>query len=279
MTSGFRLSVLARGAILLGMTACGPADIPSGINDPHEVSNRAVHDFNKRLDRSLSGGGSAEAEPVADTGTEDGEALAEQEAPAMSPDDDAPAKGASPALIALSNFGTNLDNPRRILNSLLQVRPGDAAHNTLRLGINSTVGILGLWDVAGAAGLPEIDTNFGETLHVWGVGEGTYQELPLIGPSTQRDTVGMAVDFVINPLWYVFPWPENLLANGFTWAGTATDRVRYSNTVESIYYDSADSYAQARLIFLQNRRFEMSRGEITAEDDESVDLYEEFYGD
>ncbi|SDK62934.1 phospholipid-binding lipoprotein MlaA [Aliiruegeria lutimaris] len=246
--------------VVCGLSACGPAQIPSEINDPNEVANRRVHEFNKSLDQAL-GGGPGEA-------SEDG---------IEAPEDESPAKEASPLLIAVSNFGTNLDTPRKIVNSLLQLRPGDAAHNTMRFGINSTIGVLGLMDVAGAGGLPEIDTDFGETLHVWGVGEGSYQELPVVGPSTQRDTVGSVVDFAINPLWYVFPWPENLLANGFTWVAEGTDRIRYGDTVESILYESEDSYAQSRLIYLQNRRFELRRGDVAEED--YIDPYEELFGD
>ncbi|RYH10833.1 VacJ family lipoprotein [Tropicimonas sp. IMCC6043] len=257
---GFRQHCTAAG--LLGgialLAGCGPAAIPTGIDDPYETANRRVHAFNKSLDQSLGGGRDAESD-----GTEAS---------------DAPLKPVSPTLIAVSNFGTNLDTPRKIVNSLLQVRPGDAARNTMRFGLNSTVGLLGLFDVARAAGLPEVDTNFGETLHVWGFPEGPYQELPVVGPSTRRDTAGRVVDFAMNPLWYVFPWPQSIVANGATWASEATDRIRYGETVESILYDSEDSYAQSRLIYLQNRRFELSRGEL-AENDESLDLFEEFYGD
>lgn len=250
------LAGLLSGIALL--SGCGPAPIPTGIDDPYEAANRRVHAFNKKLDQALGGGRDARAEAAEAS--------------------DAPIKPVSPTLIAVSNFGTNLDTPRKIVNSLLQVRPGDAAHNTMRFGINSTLGLLGIFDVARAAGLPEVDTNFGETLHVWGVPEGPYQELPVVGPSTGRETAGRFVDFGMNPLWYVFPWPQSILANGATWASEATDRIRYGETVESILYDSEDSYAQSRLIYLQNRRFELSRGEL-AENDESLDLFEEFYGD
>jgi phospholipid-binding lipoprotein MlaA len=263
-------------ALLAGLallSACGPAPIPDGIDDPYEAHNRKIHEFNKRLDAGLLGSGDE-----SDVGESSPAAPDDADIPlSAAADSDAPPPEVSPALIALANFGANLDNPRRIANSLLQARPGDAAHNTLRLGINSTVGIFGLIDVARAAGLPEIDTDFGETLHVWGVPQGAYQELPVIGPSTQRDTVGMAVDFVGNPLWYIFPWSQNLAANGFTWAGEATDRFRYSDTVDSLLYESADSYAQSRLIYLQNRRFELTRGEVAEQD--YVDPYEDIYGD
>ncbi|MDV7144125.1 VacJ family lipoprotein [Tropicimonas sp. TH_r6] len=262
-------------ALTLGLVSCGPANIPSDINDPNEIANRRTHEFNKSLDRALGGGSDSQTSAMDDSEALDGDEDALSAAPVEL---DAAAGEVSPLLIAVANFGTNLDTPRKIVNSLLQVRPGDAAHNTLRFGINSTIGVFGIMDVARAAGLPEVDTDFGETLHVWGVPEGHYQELPIVGPSTQRDTAGRTVDFVMNPLWYVFPWPQNLVANGFTWAEEATDRIRYGETVNSILYESEDSYAQSRLIYLQNRRFEMSRGDL-AENDESLDLFEEFYGD
>ncbi len=107
--------------LCLALVSCGPAPIPTGIDDPHEEANRRVHEFNKRLDRA-AGGGSSDA----------------------APSEDAPPPEVSPLLIAVSNFGTNLDTPRKVANSLLQVRPGDAAHNTMRFGINSTIGLFGV---------------------------------------------------------------------------------------------------------------------------------------
>ncbi len=270
----FRNPLISVGVLTLaGLTACGPAKIPNGINDPGEAANRRVHAFNKRLDQAM-GGGKRDRQPAAS------EAPAEAAAADAAPPDmsDAQVEEVSPLLIGVSNFGANLDTPRKVVNSLLQLRPGDAARNTLRFGLNSTVGLLGIFDVARAAGLPAVEADFGQTLHVWGVPEGRYQEMPIVGPSTARDTAGRIVDFAMNPLWYVIPWPGNLVANGATWAGTATDRIRYGETAESILYDSADSYTQSRMVYLQSRRFELGRG-AQPENDESLDLFEEYYGD
>lgn len=281
-------------ALVVALTGCGPASIPSEANDPFEAQNRRVHEWNKDFNRRFFGSGAGSeadastSEPPIDDGNEieagdeialddpDGELIDPYAALDGSTAVEPAAQPVSPIIVGLANFGTNLDNPRRVLNSLLQLRPGDAAHNTMRFAINSTIGIGGLVDVAGMGGLNEIDTNFSETMHVWGVPEGAYQELPVFGPSTQRDTVGAMVDLAINPLWYALDWPVNLAANTFVWAGEATDRIRYSDTVDSLYFESEDSYSQARLIYLQNRRFELRRGELAEED--YFDPYEELYG-
>ena len=144
------------------------------------------------------------------------------------------------------------------MNNILQLRLGKAVENTLRFAINSTIGIGGLFDPASAAQVYGKPTDFGETLHVWGVPEGNYVELPLLGPSTDRDALGKVVDIALDPLKLIFPDSGSLPLIAKVGAKIA-DRGRYSETVDSILYDSADSYAQARLLYLQNRRFELGQ--------------------
>ncbi|MEO1364432.1 MAG: VacJ family lipoprotein, partial [Pseudomonadota bacterium] len=151
----------------------------------------------------------------------------------------------------------NLGEPSVAINSLLQGDLRGAGLSTVRFLTNSTLGIFGLADVAAEFKLPEHDTDFGETLHVWGVGEGAYLELPVLGPSTTRDTTGMVVDLFTNPLSYVIDEPERYYGTGAGVASGLSTRGRFTDTVDSILYESADSYAQARLIYLQNRRFEL----------------------
>jgi phospholipid-binding lipoprotein MlaA len=115
-------------------------------------------------------------------------------------------------------------------------------------------------------------TDFGETLHVWGVGEGYYLELPLLGPSTARDALGEVVDSVINPIGVLLPKPERYVGTLAKVASKIGDRARYSETVDSVLYDSADGYAQARLLYLQNRRYELGQ---TAGEDDFEDPYAE----
>lgn len=265
--------------LLAALGACGQAPIPSAIHDPYEAQNRRVHAFNKSLDTRLKGGKApavATAVPVAAddaaAGSGTGDEPPDAAVPALQP------ATLSPVMQGASNFGRNLDHPRMIVNSLLQLRPGDAARNTMRFGINSTLGLGGIFDVARAGGMPARETDFGETLHVWRVPEGAYVELPILGPSTQRDAVGKVVDLAINPLWYVLGWPVNAVAMGFTAAPAIAERQRYGETIDSVLYGSADSYAQTRQIYLQNRRYDLGGGEMGS-NDESIDLYEELYGD
>jgi len=122
-------------------------------------------------------------------------------------------------------------------------------------------------------------TDFGETLHVWGAGEGAYVELPFLGPSTARDATGTLVDLVLNPIQLLLPPDEAMAATVTKLFSRLGDRDRFSATVESILYDSADSYAQARLLYLQNRRFGLGQaGAAEGADGAFIDPYEDPYG-
>ncbi|MDT8854567.1 VacJ family lipoprotein [Paracoccaceae bacterium Fryx2] len=227
------------------VSACTAPPPPATMNDPNEVANREVHDFNTSVDRAL-------LRPASGTyGTS------------------IPA----PVKQGISNFSDNLGQPGNVLNGLLQGRPQNALENTLRFAINTTVGIGGLFDPARAIGLPGRKTDFGETLHVWGAGEGTYVVLPFIGPSTERDTVGAMVDFAINPLQLLLPRPESYVGPVAKIASRLGDRSQYSDTLDSVLYDSADGYAQTRLLYLQNRRFEL--GQAPSAEDAYLDPYED----
>lgn len=222
------------------VTACGPATLPPGdqIADRDEVRNRAAHATNLALDRALLG-------PSSDAY---GSAIPE------------------PVRVGVGNFASNLNQPGYVVNNLLQLRLGDAAQNTLRFALNSTLGVAGLFDVATALGVPEEPTDFGETLHVFGVGEGDYVVHPVLGPSTTRDTVGMVVDFAMNPLRHYIDTPESRYLTLTSVASGLNSRYEYDGTVDSILYESADSYAQLRSLYLQQRRFELGGADALYED-------------
>jgi phospholipid-binding lipoprotein MlaA len=225
--------------------------VASGINDPYEADNRRMHAFNKALDSAVVGRGA------------EGFAAAVPE----------------PVRRGIGNVADNLDLPRLVVNGVLQGRAEDALANTFRLAINTTVGLGGLLDPATAMGLPVRQTDFGETLHVWGWGEGRYLELPVLGPSTERDALGKVVDAALNPLRYALPPAERNAAIALGVLSRLDDRARFSGTVDSILYESADSYAQARLLYLQNRRFELG-GEAGADyEDPYEDPYFDPYAD
>ncbi len=99
-------------------------------------------------------------------------------------------------------------------------------------------------------------------------------ELPVFGPSTQRDTLGMVVDYAINPIRLLVPEPEVYIDTAAQLLSKVGDRSRYSETFDSLLYDSADSYAQARLLYLQNRRYQLGQ---TSGEDSYVDPYEDPY--
>lgn len=230
------------------VAACGPAPVPTAIVDPHEEGNRRRHEFNLGVDRALYRPASTVYGTIVPPPIRDG----------------------------VSNVSRNLGLPGSAINGVLQGRPQTAIQNSARFVVNSTIGLLGLLDPATPLGLPEIETDFGETLHVWGFGEGSYVELPFIGPSTNRDTVGMVVDLISNPLGLFAepPVPEvATVAKGGRLLGT---RYAYSDFVDSILYDSADGYAQARLLYLQSRRGKL-RGDQPSEAD-AYDPYDDLAG-
>lgn len=215
---------------IAGLAACTVGDPSLSINDPYEATNRQIHAFNKGLDRSAL-------------------------RPSGRVTDSIPREYTQP----ITNFADNVGLPAAVANGLLQADIGGAATNTMRFLINTTVGIGGLFDPAGAIGLTEQKTDFGETLHVWGVGEGAYIELPLLGPSNQRDAVGELVELLFDPLDHVGTAPQIAYGTYARAADLAVNRGDLFETIDGVLYDSADSYEQARLIALQNRRFELGQ--------------------
>lgn len=230
-------------AALALVTACTAAPPGAEFNDPYEAQNRRAHAFNQSLDTAVFGGPGA------------------QKAPFLP----------APVARGIGNFVSNLRLPGHALNGVLQARPKTVAQNALRFALNSTLGIGGLFDPASVVGLDEVATDFGETLHVWGVPEGAYLELPLAGPTTERDLAGKVVDMVINPL-NALGEPERYYALGLSAASKVDDRLRYSDTVDSVLYGSADSYAQLRLYYLQNRHYKLGI------EQEVLDPYADPYG-
>ncbi len=241
-------AVLAIGLLLL--TGCSAPVGPGEVNDPYEDFNRVIHASNKGSDRVFF-------RPLSQAY---GNVVPE------------------PVRRGLSNASENLAGPRNVANDLLQGNAEDAGHNLMRFLVNSTIGVLGIFDPAsGSFGLEERDTGFADTLAVWGVREGAYLELPLFGPSTERDAFGQFVDILANPLDNMFDEaPEIAAATSFP--SVLNSRFELSDTVDGILYESADSYVQLRLFYLESRRFQLS-GQTSAENafDPYENLYEEVY--
>jgi phospholipid-binding lipoprotein MlaA len=245
-------SIVLTFAVSTTLTACAKTDVPpGGIHDPNEAANRRIHAFNKGVDKVLlspasNGYGTIIPRPVR-TG--------------------------------VSNFADNLSLPNDVINNTLQGKLPEAGSSLFRFVLNSTFGVGGLFDPATSAGMERHDTDFGETLHVWGAGEGAYTEMPFFGPSTTRDAYGFAVDVILDPFFVVVREPTRYIGGVAYVVNKMGDRYDYDATVDSILYDSADSYAQARILYLQNRRFRLGmQGKETYVGPE-FDPYEDPYAD
>ncbi len=191
----FSFSLLAA----LMLSACVTRqDTPSdGVYDPFENLNRNVYGFNESVDKAVIG-------PAAQAYNEN---------------------VPKPARNGLSNFLSNANAPVVFVNDILQAKPQRAAETLSRFIINSTVGLGGLFDVAGKSELEGHSEDFGQTLGYWGVPMGPYVVAPFLGPSNLRDTVGTVVDTAFDPLtWISFGGDNvNLYLNGGLGVASAID--------------------------------------------------------
>lgn len=159
----------------------------------------------------------------------------------------------------VSDFLSNLRGPVIFVNDVLQGEWDRAADTLARFGLNSTVGVLGVHDVAAEMGIPPHDEDFGQTLGVWGVGDGPYLVLPILGPSNMRDTGGLVVDSSFDPVtlaavnsgneWFIYSRTGLAILDEY-------DRVL--DTLEEIENTSLDPYAALRSLYAQNRRAQIA---------------------
>ncbi len=165
-----------------------------------------------------------------------------------------------PARQGVTNFFNNLFEIRNFANNLLQGKIEGSVNTVFRFAFNTTLGLGGLLDPATDMGFPEWREDFGQTLGVWGAGPGPYFVLPILGPSTIRDTSGLVVDAVIESLWL------NALVNQPDWSTGTEDKVRWSltglrilNTRSNVafrYYETGSpfEYELVRFLYLKNRQ-------------------------
>ena len=216
-------ALLTSGAAL----AADPADADP--RDPWEGYNRAVYAFNDGLDTVL-------LKPAA------------QAYDAVVPE---------PVDRGVSNFFANLGEVGNFANGLMQAKPGESARALARLAINSTVGLLGLFDVATSLGIERGEEDFGQTLGAWGAGPGPYFVLPVLGPSTVRDGLAAPVDFLSGPAG----WLDDPAARNAAVAAAGVDaRADLLETEEAVEELTADKYALVRNAYLDRRRYEVSDG-------------------
>jgi phospholipid-binding lipoprotein MlaA len=185
--------------------------------DPYEGFNRSMYGFNMGLDKHL-------LKPIANG-----------------------YKTVTPDFMqtGVSNFFTNLKGINVVLNDFLQGKFGQGASDTGRFLTNSTVGLLGLFDVASELGLQNNVEDFGQTLAVWGVEQGPYLVLPVLGPTTVRDGAAIVVDKAANPGTYV---PGTGIVEGIN------DRANAEGALNFIDEAALDPYVFTRESFLQYRK-------------------------
>ncbi len=198
-------------------------------NDPLEIPNRMFFAFNEALDFAVIRPVAVTYRYIVPTGVRN----------------------------TVRNFLRNLRSPVTLANDLLQGDLDRAENTFARFFINSTIGLLGLFDIAAAEGYPYHDEDFGQTLGTYGAGEGFYLVLPILGPSSLRDGSGRIVDIFLDPLTYIAPQEFNL-GRAVT---TGIDfRSRNIEELDSLKADSLDFYARIRSLYRQNRENEIRNG-------------------
>ena len=212
------------------------------VKDCFEGINRAVFSFNQGLDNLL-------IEPIA---------KGYRNLPA-------------PLRSGTSNVLTNLSSLITIPNNVLQGQIKTAGVNTGRFIINTTVGIFGLFDVADAMGFPEYEKeDYGQTLGVWGVGSGCYLVLPVLGPSTIRDTAGSFINVMGgDPYYNVSTHGNNEFLDKsdymLTKVLTGVDfRAKNIESFENLEKNSMDFYAAVKSLYLQDRKRKISNTKPSA---------------
>ena len=227
LAAGLALSTLA------GCATSPPASDPDAVaeykqtNDPLEPTNRVFYKINEGLDTII-------LRPAAEVYVH------------VVPD---------PLRTGIHNVLSNLGTPVQLGNDMLEGKPRRAGDTYMRFLINTTVGVLGFFDVAKKWGYPDHDADFGMTLASWGVPEGPFLFLPLLGPSDPRDALGFGVDMTADPFGWV---GQGTLVTAARWSrfglSAVDQRSRVLGELDSIKKTALDPYATFRSLYRQHRR-------------------------
>lgn len=237
------MSVTCRAAavvfLALGLAGCAGStnSVATGENDPYEATNRQMFALNQKMDKYF-------AKPIAVAYTK------------VVPD---------PARDGIHNFLVNLNLPVTFANDVLQGEAHRAVDTVGRFVVNSTIGIGGLIDVAQKTGIPEHTSDFGETLAVYGVKEGPYLVLPVLGPSNPRDAFGYGVDIALDPGTWITFRSSRFFMLGRTAAGIIDERAENLDTLDQLERSSVDLYATLRSLYRQHRQAEINHGKPNIE--------------
>jgi phospholipid-binding lipoprotein MlaA len=161
-----------------------------------------------------------------------------------------------PVRTGVHNVLSNIGTPVQLTNDILEGKPRRAGDTTMRFLINTTVGVFGIFDFATGWGYPNHDADFGMTLASWGVPEGPFLFLPVLGPSDPRDASGFGIDFLFDP----FTWIGGPHDTGFTvfnWTkfglNAVDSRERVLDALDQIQKTALDPYATFRSLYRQHR--------------------------
>jgi phospholipid-binding lipoprotein MlaA len=236
-------ALLLGSALFLGACASTGAKNP---DDPYEGFNRKMYGFNDSLDRAV-------LEPVA--------------------------KGYravtnKPIRKGVTNFTNNLGEPLTFTNELLQFKIPDAAGTFGRFVVNSTIGVVGLFDPATSFGIKRQDEDFGQTLGVWGVKPGPYLVLPFLGSTDPRDLVGQGVDIGLNPINYArFDGDDTLRISNWVLGGLSA-RESAIETIDDVRETQLDPYTTLRRFYVRNRAAAVRNAATVTNPVEDVPDYE-----
>lgn len=240
VTRFFRFSVLL--IVLVLPAACATSEEALEARDPFEPLNRAVFQFNTAVDGAV-------IEPAADAYT------------AVTP---------QPARDSVRNVFDNLNRPVVFANAVLQGDIRAASETAGSFVLDSTLGLLGIIPLAKRAGITQHSEDFGQTLAVWGVPEGPYLMLPVLGPSSVRDGTGRFVDRYPHP----FNYNEDFSGSGEAWAlrglNGLDQRARAQSVMDTLDRTAIDPYVQVRSAWRQSRERAVSNGEARPEDYEDL---------
>ncbi len=237
MLAVIRCHLLVITAILVcGLSGCAtppPASDKDALadynetNDPLEPTNRAIYAFNNGLDTVIM-------RPAA------------QAYRFLIP---GPVRG------CIHNVLSNLGTPVQLGNDILEGKPRRAGDTTMRFFINTTAGVLGIFDVAQGWGYADHDSDFGMTMALWGLPEGPFLFLPVFGPSDPRDAVGLGVNAAMDPFTWV---GQGTAVRALDWSRFAMNgldqRERHLDDIDSIKKTALDPYATFRSLYRQHRR-------------------------
>ena len=171
----------------------------------------------------------------------------------------------TPVRKGVANVVYNLASPVIFANDVLQGEGKRAGQTASRFLINTTVGVGGIMDVATKQGIPRHSEDFGQTLAVWGIGSGPYLVLPLIGPSTLRDTAAMAVDGTMDPMTWALMHEKTAVRLIPTGTQIVVYHDEFLDDAQNMRRSSADFYASVRDVYSQRRQSEIANGNLMLE--------------